>query len=105
MNAFLAMNNRQRIALGASALGALVVAFLLFRMMSQPSYTTIASPASNPYVNQAAGLRAVPLPRDTLAVPSVPMRTPYSVPYGPNFSRPSGSVVIPFGSSRYYYHR
>jgi flagellar M-ring protein FliF len=43
MNAFLAMNNRQRIALGASALGALVVAFLLFRMMSQPSYTTIAS--------------------------------------------------------------
>jgi flagellar M-ring protein FliF len=43
MNAFLAMNNRQRIALGASTLGALVVAFLLFRMMSQPSYTTIAS--------------------------------------------------------------
>jgi flagellar M-ring protein FliF len=43
MNAFLAMNTRQRIALGASALGALVVAFLLFRMMSQPSYSTIAS--------------------------------------------------------------
>src|SRR3954468_22540509 len=43
MNAFLAMNSRQRIALGASALGALVVAFLLFRMMAQPSYTTIAS--------------------------------------------------------------
>src|SRR5437773_4336848 len=70
-----------------------------------PRLSPIASPASNPYVNQAAGLRAVPLPRDTLAVPSVPMRTPYSVPYGPNFSRPSGSVVIPFGSSRYYYHR
>jgi flagellar M-ring protein FliF len=43
MNAFLAMNTRQRIALGASTLGALVVAFLLFRTMSQPSYTTIAS--------------------------------------------------------------
>jgi flagellar M-ring protein FliF len=43
MNAFLAMNTRQRIALGASVLGALVVAFLLFRMMAQPSYTTVAS--------------------------------------------------------------
>src|SRR5919198_716435 len=43
MNAILAMNTRQRIALGASTLGALVVSFLLFRMMSQPSYTTIAS--------------------------------------------------------------
>jgi flagellar M-ring protein FliF len=43
MNAFLAMNTRQRIALGASTIGALVVAFLLFRMMSQPSYSTIAS--------------------------------------------------------------
>jgi flagellar M-ring protein FliF len=43
MNAFLAMNTRQRIALGASTAGALIVAFLLFRMMSQPAYTTIAS--------------------------------------------------------------
>jgi flagellar M-ring protein FliF len=43
MNAFLAMNTRQRIALAASLIGALVVAFLLFRTMSQPSYTTIAS--------------------------------------------------------------
>jgi flagellar M-ring protein FliF len=43
MNAFLAMNTRQRIALGASTIGALVVAFVLFRMMSQPSYTTVAS--------------------------------------------------------------
>jgi flagellar M-ring protein FliF len=43
MNAVLAMNTRQRIALGASALGVLVVAFLLFRMMAQPSYATLAS--------------------------------------------------------------
>jgi flagellar M-ring protein FliF len=43
MNAFLAMNTRQRIALGASTIGVLVVAFLLFRMMNQPSYTTVAS--------------------------------------------------------------
>src|SRR5213592_1963967 len=43
MNAVLAMNTRQRMALGASALGVLVVAFLLFRMMAQPSYTTLAS--------------------------------------------------------------
>jgi flagellar M-ring protein FliF len=43
VNAFLAMNTRQRIALGASTIGVLVVAFLLFRMMNQPSYTTIAS--------------------------------------------------------------
>jgi flagellar M-ring protein FliF len=43
VNAFLAMNTRQRIALGASTIGVLVVAFLLFRMMNQPSYSTIAS--------------------------------------------------------------
>src|SRR5689334_15785806 len=43
MNAFLAMNTRQRIALGASTIGALVVTFLLFGMMNKPSYSTIAS--------------------------------------------------------------
>jgi len=35
----------------------------------------------------------------------VPARAPYSVPYGPHFSRPSGRVIVPFGSSQYYYHR
>src|SRR3954471_6828269 len=43
MNAFLAMNTRQRIALGASVAGALIVAFLLFQMMGKPSYSTIAT--------------------------------------------------------------
>src|SRR5262245_42276127 len=53
-------------------------------------------------------LRAAPLPPDSLqSSASKPSSSPfvYSVPYGPHFTRPSGSPIIPFGSSRYYYHR
>jgi len=71
-----------------------------------PRLPPLASAATNPYVNQSAGLRAAPLPRDSLSGSSAPLqRAPYSVPYGPHFSRPSGSPIVPFGSSRYYYHR
>src|SRR4051812_21445588 len=38
-----AMSMRGRVVLGASALAILVVAFLLFRLASQPSYATILS--------------------------------------------------------------
>ncbi len=67
--------------------------------------------AANPFANQSANLRAAPLPAgslagaSSLAGPATPVHSVYSVPYGPNFSRPSGSPVVPFGSSRYYYHR
>ncbi len=62
--------------------------------------------SANSYANHSANLRAVPLPADSLAGGSTaPMRSVYSVPYGPHFSRPSGSPIVPFGSSRYYYHR
>src|SRR5438093_13237348 len=62
--------------------------------------------AVNPYANHSANLRAAPLPADSLAGSSAtPARSVYSVPYGPNFSRPSGSPIVPFGSSRYYYDR
>jgi hypothetical protein len=67
--------------------------------------------AANAFANRSANLRAAPLPPDTLANSSIwagaaiPARSVYSVPYGPNFTRPSGSPIVPFGSSRYYYHR
>src|SRR6478736_438581 len=62
-------------------------------------------PLISPPVVRSAPLRAAPLPPDTLARPGIgaaPARSTYSMPYGPNLTRPSGSVVVPFGSSRYY---
>ena len=72
---------------------------------SRNIYAPWSGPAvGSPYANHSAALRAAPLPPDTLAGGyAVPLRAPYSVPYGPHFSRPSGSPVVPFGSSRYYY--
>ncbi len=67
--------------------------------------------AANAFANHSANLRAAPLPADSLAGAAnvigsaTPPRSVYSVPYGPNFTRPSGSPIVPFGSSRYYYHR
>jgi hypothetical protein len=73
-----------------------------------PRLPPLAVPAANPYANQAAGLRAVPLPQRSLPSFSPfagPVRAPYALPYGPRYSRPAGSPVVPFGSSGYYYHR
>src|SRR4029450_9550818 len=73
-----------------------------------PRLPSGSAPSASPYANQAAALRAVPLPQRSLPAYSPfsgPVRAPYALPYGPNFSRPSGSPVVPFGSSGYYYHR
>ena len=70
--------------------------------------SSLGSNSLKPHAIAPAPLRAVPLPLDTLqssqANPILPPSL-FSTPYGPNLSRPSGTPVVPFGSSRYYYHR
>jgi len=67
-------------------------------------YAPWNGPASNPYSNHSSALRAAPLAPDSLGGGYVvPLRAPYSIPYGPYFSRPPGSPIVPFGSSGYYY--
>src|SRR3954452_17840856 len=67
-------------------------------------YAPWNGPASDPYSNHSSALRAAALAPDTFAGGSPPpLGAPSSIPYGPHFSRPPGSPVVPFGSSRYYY--
>jgi hypothetical protein len=70
--------------------------------------SSLGSNSLRPHAIAPARLRAMPLPLDTLqsGLPN-PVMPPslFSTPYGPNLSRPSGAPVLPFGSSRYYYHR
>jgi hypothetical protein len=70
--------------------------------------SSLGSNSPKPPAIAPAPLRAIPLPLDTLqSGPANPILPPslFTTPYGPNLSRPSGASVVPFGSSRYYYHR
>src|SRR3954469_18857809 len=67
---------------------------------------TAPTPSMQTGANRAANLRAAPLPADSLSRPPMGGATStYSVPYGPHLTRPAGSAIVPFGSSRYYYRR
>src|SRR5262245_18109547 len=57
------------------------------------------APPSRPLSSRPSGSGAA----RGVFVPQYPPRAPYTVPYGPSVTRPPGSPVVPFGSSRYYY--